>query len=88
MTIDMTREIENYLYFLDFMISHISKELVDNPNQITKKVLLTLAECEKRRVLRIAYERKDTTTEEYNACVEKVYQEVEKAFPQRETPSP
>ena len=87
MTIDMTREIENYLHFLDFMISHLSKEIVANPTKI-RMVLLTLAECEKRRVLRIAYSKTDMDTGDYSKCVDSVYQKIERAFPQRETPSP
>ena len=83
----MTRELENYLYFLDFMIMRISKEIITNPTPV-KMTLLAIAECEKRRVLKVMYERNDMTANEYSKCVDSVYQEVEKAFPQYETPSP
>jgi len=87
MTIDMTREIENYLHFLDFMIMRLSKEIVTNPTPV-KMTLLTIAECEKRRVLKVMYERNDMTANEYNKCIDDVYQEIENKYQQRETPSP
>jgi hypothetical protein len=86
----LPQEFENYLYFLDFMISELSKELVSNPEKAkgVKGVLLALAECEKRRVLKVMYERIDMTREEYEACVDSVYKEVERKYQQHETPYP